>query len=181
MMNAMRRFFGISSGFTLVEVVVGMALLSSAIIVSTMSYAALSRLGLHGASTRATQQRGRYVLEGIVKDIRSAKTVSISQDPQRLYLQNPFDGATICYWWDSASKAIMRKTITADEGSCQDGQTASEGVQVTGATFARAPGCLVKISLDIKDSGEITDPSQPTYKQYRLATEAGSRGDICSE
>lgn len=65
------------SGITLVEVVIGLALLSGAIMTATASFISISRLQAKTATVRSVQQSGRFVMDDVIRNIRNASVVTV--------------------------------------------------------------------------------------------------------
>jgi prepilin-type N-terminal cleavage/methylation domain-containing protein len=172
------------SGFTLMEVIIGLSLFSAMTIVATMSYTAISKLNQRGTAIRNVQQNGRYMLEGIVRDVRAAKSVCVyvggvcnpstnATGAGIRIVQN--DSTTVEYRYDSGGSRILRQVCPCSPlgGS----SIASDNVRVTGPTnpFQYNLG-QVKIDVQIEQL-DNTIPGTDVYAQvYNLSTVATIRG-----
>lgn len=63
-------------GFTLVELIIAMAVFSMAIVVLTISFIGLVRAQRTASEDRESQQNARTIVEDIVKDIRASTSVT---------------------------------------------------------------------------------------------------------
>jgi prepilin-type N-terminal cleavage/methylation domain-containing protein len=79
-----------SSGFTLVEVVIGMALFSLFLIASLGSFAALSRLYSHGIATRRAIDNSRLLIEDVSRVARFASSASVASSNFNVKTQTPY-------------------------------------------------------------------------------------------
>ena len=152
-------------GFTLVEVVITTALLSSAILVFAMIFISISRLQVKTGTARSTQQSGRYILEQMGRDIRSSSAISTPSGTCLLITPDTqFGGGQISYSYDSAQSTIWRNVI----GGCINSSPAvrisesSTRIITTGLTAfelytSSASKPSVKINFTIKQQDASLD------------------------
>lgn len=101
-------------GFTLVELTIAMALLSSGIMASVLTFTTISRVQQHSIAIRTVQQNSRYILSGLAQDIRNASVIS-TLDHQRpctmgkgLYLTNSGNQGAEAYCFDAANSQLLK-------------------------------------------------------------------------
>lgn len=106
-------------GFTLVELVITTALLSSALLTFALIFVSITRLQVKTASARTAQQSGRYILEQMTRDIRSsAKITNPSPDCLTIIADTQFGGGQISYKYDAASATVWRNVNLSGVASC---------------------------------------------------------------
>lgn len=74
------------AGFTLVELLVAMAIFSFMLLIVTAGFLQIVRIQQSGVASRTTQQNARLVMDGVVKDIRQAAQVGVGGAGQLNYL-----------------------------------------------------------------------------------------------
>jgi prepilin-type N-terminal cleavage/methylation domain-containing protein len=60
-----------NGGFTIVEVIIGMAILSVAMLIATLGFTTIVRLQEKAQTAQNIQQNARYIAEAINRDVRS--------------------------------------------------------------------------------------------------------------
>ncbi len=159
-------------GITLVEVVIGMALLSSAMITASLTFTSISKLQQKGATQRAVQQNGRYVLEGIARDIRNAKAAAVNS-PTALtlqYNQNLNGQAATDVNYTFANNAILRNGVSVTDG------VFIQAVRYQNLAPAGDKEALqVDMAVWLKQPGSVSS-SDPYAYAYSLSTVATLRG-----
>lgn len=110
------RIINKQSGFTLIEIMIAMAVFSMSIIIITISFVGLVRSQRTATEDRATQQNARVIIEDIVRDIRAASSVSecVVNGKQALLVNKE---TAVIYYPDSDNK-LIRGTFTAGTPSC---------------------------------------------------------------
>ena len=97
-------------GFTIIELVITTALLSSALLVFAMIFISITRLQIKTAASRSAQETGRYILEQMARDIRSSAAISNpSTDCLIITADNQTGGGQIAYKYDGTTM-IWRNT-----------------------------------------------------------------------
>ncbi len=160
-------------GITLVEIVIGMALLSSTILTSTLTYTAIARLQQKGTTVRTVQDNGRYILENIVRDTRNSALI-LSKEPGTPFpafttVNTQEIGGAVTYQWDNVGQRLYRclgnTNCTAATGTTVGGKE----IRVTDAkfTYFNQPGAkpFLKIALRI----EQEDNSFSTFSEHAAA------------
>lgn len=71
-------------GFTFIEVIIALALLSVTIVGATATFLSLSRLHRSSLTVQAIQQESRAIVEAITRDVRTGSTVDMSPTGQLL-------------------------------------------------------------------------------------------------
>jgi prepilin-type N-terminal cleavage/methylation domain-containing protein len=163
-------------GMTLIETIIGLALLSMAMLVAVLVYTTIVKLQNKSATGRSVQQNGRYVIEGMMRDIRNAKTVGVPSADTVAIIDTA--GGQIAYCWDGS--ATLKRL--AGPGSCTaDGVSiASNAIRVTKANFELIPSSplpFVNIELELQQRtvGLLgTDVFAQTYTLSSMATVRGS-------
>ena len=164
------------AGVTLIEVVIGLALLSSALLVANLSFASIAKLQQRGLSGRAVQQGGRYILETLGRDIRNAELV-VRPNETSLDLTNNFNSRVVnCYRLSNGQ--IMRGDLV--NGACENQRSiSSDNVRVEGVKYEltgpQGRQDSVRISLVVRDRSLLTQESDSFYKSYQLNTSVGLR------
>ncbi len=96
-------------GFTLIELVITTALLSSALLTFALIFVSITRLQIKTGAARTAQQSGRYILEQMTRDIRSsAKITNPSQNCLIIQADTQFGGGQISYLYDVRSTTVWR-------------------------------------------------------------------------
>jgi Tfp pilus assembly protein PilW len=170
------------AGLTLIEIAIGMALLSTAAVVATMSYTSVAKLQQKEVQVRSVQQTGRYILEAMVRDIRNSSgfdingttltvTNSVSNKLQVRYVWTDSDG-------NGQNDRLERSTCI--ESVCGQAQPVASDIQVTRLSYD-APGLppaarpFIKINMTVERVDP--DPTSKIYNQaYDLSTTVSMRG-----
>jgi len=139
-MSALRRT---SRGFTLVEVILALALMALLMVAAALAMEAAHDSHAYNAEKTDLVLRTRGVLDRIARDIRVAKSFHVP-DPRTLDVTMP-DDTVHTYAWDGASGGNLIYTVT-------DGLAVSEDV-LTGQVHAfsvsdRSPACSVSLALE---------------------------------
>ncbi|HSX01673.1 MAG TPA: prepilin-type N-terminal cleavage/methylation domain-containing protein [Candidatus Saccharimonas sp.] len=69
-------------GFTLVELLVAMAIFSFVLVIVTAGFVQIIRIHQSGIASRATQQQSRLVMDSVIKDIRQSGTAAVGGTAQ---------------------------------------------------------------------------------------------------
>ena len=77
-----------SNGFTMVEVVIAMAILTLTMVVGVAAFTNMIQMQQKNETIRNVQQTTRYVSEMIARDIRNANNYELTHDPVQLTLPN---------------------------------------------------------------------------------------------
>lgn len=96
------------AGFTLVELLIAMAIFSSLLVIITVSFVNLMRLQTHTMATRNTQQASRYALEEMIRTARSSYAVTV-----------PSGGTpdtAVCFWSSLGQGVTYYKGPAAGDG-----------------------------------------------------------------
>lgn len=168
------------AGLTLVEVTIGMALLSTALLVANMTYVSISKLQQKGISTRQVQQNGRYAMEIISRDIRNSDiAVMPAGNPgTALYLTNSLNGAQqVRYTYDQTSQTIQRE-ICNPTCSGQRTSISSEGVRIPNVRYdlQQGTGRFVQISMRVEQKTQGLAATDTYYQAFDLNTSVALRG-----
>lgn len=102
---------GYSDGFTLVELIIAMTLLSFMLAIVSIGYLQIGKIYQSGVYSRRTQQTARSVMEDITREVRSATSIDIASN-NRLCLKSV--AGAVDYWRDN-SDSLTKHTYT---GSC---------------------------------------------------------------
>lgn len=170
-------------GLTLVEIVVTMALLSSALTVAVLAYTSISKLQQKGISVRAVQQNGRYALETVVREIRNSAGVNVIS-PTKLELSasnsTSEQGGKIIYEYNASSQKLIR-TYTPQFGSPEVKDVATGSVRITAFTFAQVQASaqskpVIEIYMKVKQLDSGVDGTLDTYNyDYEMRTSVTPR------
>jgi prepilin-type N-terminal cleavage/methylation domain-containing protein len=163
------------AGFTLMEIVIGMALLSSAMVVASVSYASISRLQQKGAAGRATQQNGRFAIESMVRDIRNGATVTVPDATTLVITNSLSDGGTVTYKL-TGTQLDRQACLIASDGSSTCTATSISGstVRVTqlAIEYNQATGTVpyVKLTMQVQQKTPGLAAYDPYAQTYNLST-----------
>jgi prepilin-type N-terminal cleavage/methylation domain-containing protein len=168
------------SGLTLIEVVIGMALLSAALLITALSYSAIVRLQQKGASGRTTQQNGRYALESIERDVRNSTAVSVPSSTSIILGNSQGDGGTVRY--SLSNEQLIRSTCVPDASGnqvCADVSVSSDGVRVTSLSIQQVQATggvpFVQVSLRVEQKIASLQIYDPYASVYNLTTTVAPR------
>lgn len=164
-------------GLTLVELTIGIALLSTTLVVANLSYTSISRLQQRGIATREVQQSGRYVLEAISRDIRNSD-VAVLRSSSGLRLINSLNGSqTIEYSYEG--NRVLRR-VCGPDGTCGAAVSISgDTVRINRVEYQLGDdpeSNFIKIALQVQQSTEGLLPSDNFYQSYDLTTNVALRG-----
>ena len=173
-------------GFTIIELVITTALLSSALLVFAMIFVSITRLQVKTAASRSAQETGRYVLEQMARDIRSSAAISSSgSDCLVITADNQTGGGKIAYQYDGSTTMIWRNTSS---GVCTMSSPAvrmadsnsrvlrSGGLPIYNLLLSSAGKPSVSIHFTVKqadaslDTFAVPDPYAYTYNIDTLIT-----------
>lgn len=165
-------------GFTLMEIVIGMALLSSAMVVAGVTYSSISRLQQKGAAGRLTQQNGRFALESMVRDVRNAATVTVPSPTSLTVTNSLSDGGTVTYTLNGTQLDRQACIIVSDgQSNCTATAISGSTVRVTQLVveYNQPAGAVpyVKITMQVQQKTpglEIYDPYAQTYNLTTTVT-----------
>lgn len=170
-------------GFTLMEIVVGFALLSSILVVGASSYASISKLQQNGATVRNVQQTGRYALEAISRDIRGSGSLQSNSSLCLSLLSTDPTQNTITYTFQPG-ELYRNETAVGVPVDCGNGGTkVSVGdSRVTNVTFVVPPTnstqkSFVLVEMDVAQlDPTITSITDPNKYSYHMSTAVTPRG-----
>lgn len=176
-------------GMTLIEIVIGMALLSTMMMVAVLSYTSIAKLQQKDTQVRGVQQSGRYVLEAMVRDIRDSASFTLDESTKKLTLHNSISNKLqISYVYvdtddeDTEPDQIQRQTCV--EGVCSDpkDQPLASDIRITELSYktpsatntAVRPFIKITMKVEQEDAGAA---GNLTYGQsYDLTTTVAMRG-----
>ncbi len=149
-------------GFTLVEVIVALSILTTLLLVITgisLSVAKTQRI-VH--SLQSIHEPGRFILESVAKEIRVSSIVSISPNGKSLSVSN-YRG-TIDYFFDDSSKRLLR-----------EGQYISpDNIDLTGRFYVREytlpTHSVVTVVMKAESTGGKSEEERDIYLQTSLST-----------
>lgn len=164
------------NGITLVEVIIGLALLSGAIMTATASFIAISRLQQKSATVRTVQQNGRFVLDDIIRNIRNSTIVTVpggATTGKCISLAGGTEAAadTITYAF-VAGTGLVSNTI----GDCHGGNLVATGdTRISDATFTIGQPTasnkqFVNVDLTVEQGDETIAATDPYAYKYDLTT-----------
>lgn len=143
----------IQNGFTLIEIIVAMAIFILVISAITGIFMAVTSAQRKAFSLQNTQEAGRYMMESMIKEIRmSTSTVGTSDT---LSMINPKQEAVV-YFFDNASHILKRQV---QGGQAQN--LSPENIEVDGQFYIQQKvfplQSLVTIAMKIKAKGSRAD------------------------
>lgn len=156
-----------SSGFTLIEFLLYMGILSIFLIILTQTFTSILDVQLESEATSTLTQDGNFILSRFAYDINRAKTILIPANPgdQGSTLQLSIDGINYTYTLDSLNKNIM---LTSNLGQFQ---LNSFDTSITGLNFERFGNPTPPVSNTITISFTLasktirnTGPEKRTYQ-----------------
>ena len=160
-------------GVTLVEVIIGLALLSGAIMTATASFIAISRLQQKSATVRTVQQNGRFVMDDIIRNIRNSTTVTPILPGSCITLAGGTEAAapTLTYAFTAANGLISNT-----HQSCTVGDPVATGdTRITTGSFRigqPSPGSkqFVDVDLTVQQGDTTIAATDPYAYKYDLTT-----------
>lgn len=172
------------SGLTLVEIVVGLALLSLAVMSATLSYISITRLQQKSISIQKVQQNARFVLEAISRDARNASAVLVSNGGATIELTNGFEleGQIVSYEFDSTINKVFRCTYPIGETCLTAGARAdvsTDEVRVINLAFTvasppNAPN-YITVNMTFEQATAGITPQNPEFQRFDLSTIVSTR------
>ncbi len=176
------------AGFTLVELIIAMAIFAAALSVITISFVGLVRIQRSAASDRATLENGRRIIDSMVGDIRSSGTVEVCTNPiggvtgSALVVNNGsptmyfvYSDKTLQKWSSPPSDACSAGSVPAPGSSSDVTQLTSNGVTVSNLVllmvdYGTGKSLSVDIDLRLHGQGNVEDHI------HTAATTRGSGG-----
>jgi len=136
-----------SSGFTLVELIIYMALLSAFLLVLTNIFTAVLRVRVDSQSSSSVEQDGRFILARLAYDINRATTDTV---PNPTSLNLTISGQTYSYVLNGTNLQLTQP------GSLVDSLNGS-GSQITSLSFQKIANTggkedTIKIQLSLQSS-----------------------------
>lgn len=95
--------------FTLIEIIVATTIFAIAIVMVTASFGMANKWQKQVKANREIAEAGRFAMEKISRDVRSAKAIEVSSDASILTITNQ-DGSTILYSIDPINKTLNYNT-----------------------------------------------------------------------
>lgn len=104
----------IKKGFTIIELLLYMGILSIILLIFIELFVSLTRLRTENESTSNIQQDSSYLINKLIYDIHQAKTISVPLHPpgESKVLDMIINGTTYSYATDSAKNLIMSDGTT---------------------------------------------------------------------
>jgi len=163
-------------GVTLVEVIIGLALLSGAIMTATASFIAISRLQQKSATVRTVQQNGRFVMDDLIRNIRNSAIVTVPAGATAgtcISLAGGSDATTptVTYAYVTGTGLVSNAT-----GNCHSGSVVATGdTRITAATFnvgqpAAGGKQFVNVDLTVEQGDATIAATDPNAYKYNLTT-----------
>ena len=164
-------------GVTLVEVIIGLALLSGAIMTATASFIAISRLQQKSATVRTVQQNGRFVMDDIIRNIRNSTTVTLPA-----LALTPGSCITLAGGTEAAALSRTYAFTTTNglfsntTGSCTIGAPVATGdTRITAASFrigqpSAGSKQFVDVDLTVQQGDTTIAATDPYAYKYDLTT-----------
>lgn len=114
-------------GFTIIELLLYMGLLSIILLVFIELFVSLTRVRMENESTSNIQQDSSYLINKLIYDIHQAKTISLPLNPpdESNVLNMIVNGTTYSYATDSAKNLIMSDGTTDYQLNGYDTQVSS--------------------------------------------------------
>lgn len=164
-------------GFTLVEVIVSMAIFSITMTVATMSFITIVRLQERAETVRNVQQTTRYALETITRDVRNANTYSLSANGRQLLLPNALTPSSQIRYTFVPGGGIYRTRCGV---TCPASNTAGDNITagavriidfeletLVDSTAATSP---LRLYMRTAHSQAGLDETDPYYYEYETTT-----------
>ncbi len=116
------------NGFTLVEIVIGMALISAAMVVAVLGFTTIVQLQQKAQTAQHVQQNTRYFMETISRDVRNSDLYQLSHSGTQLLLPNSINNdAEIRYRYNPEGEGHLYR-LSCSGSSCYSGATAGENL-----------------------------------------------------
>jgi len=159
------------AGFTLVELIIAMAIFAAALSIITLSFTGLVRIQRTAASDRATLENGRQIIDDMVNDIRSATSVEVCSASTYHFAGVTGDsllvnGATPVIYFEDSNKVLRKWDVSAGGGCTAPSLSAppqtSNGVTVNKLVllivdYGTGKSTSADIDLTLKGQGNVLD------------------------
>lgn len=113
------------AGFTLVELIIAMAIFSLLLLLITSGIVQIMRIYQSGVASRRTQAAARLTMETITRDVRSSLNAVAAANS--ICLEG---GETVRYVYDSVNNSLLRQTLN---GACAGGTSTAATAIIDGS------------------------------------------------
>lgn len=153
-----------SAGFSLVELIIAMAIFAVAIGLISTSFVGLVRTQRTATSDRATLDNGRRIIEDMVRDVRGASSIEVCQIPETAG-QSLFIGADTPVVYYATGGRFYRQDEWGNEvpGGCPEGvdtdsskESTPPGVSGSLTAKANADNTAVELNLTVRAGNSST-------------------------
>lgn len=160
-----KRHFSLQKGFTLIELVIYMGILSILMSVLTGLFGAIIDVQLESESRSSVDQDGRYILSRLAHDMRSADAIVIPANPGDLpsdTLQITINSVDYIYSLDFGGNLQVENNLGITLLNSFD-------TQVSDLTFTRigTGGSNDTVRIDYTITSEIQRPSGPESQSFQ--------------
>lgn len=154
-----------NTGFTLIEIIIGMAILSVTMLVATLGFTTIVQLQQKAKTVQHIQQNTRYIIEVLSRDVRNSDTYQLnmgSGNSAELLLPNNINEETVIrYTYNPENKGSLYRYVCMYP-SC---------ITATGTTGENLiPSNIRLLSMDLKKLNEQSGANSP-LRIYLTATQ----------
>jgi len=164
------------SGFTLVEIMLAMAIFTFMLLVVSMAYINIARLYNASTAARNVQQNNRFAMEQISRVARSSKNVELSTVDSKGGLSFICFNRATKFYIDNG--ALRQATVTGcNDAAKQDDQTlTSPGVSVARIEADTSVTGTITVRLWMASRVDLLDTTDPG----KLACKTGAGSEFCA-
>ncbi len=163
------------AGFTLVEIVLAMAIFTFMLLVVSLAYINIARLYSASTAARNVQQNNRFAMEQISRVARTSKTATPSSSDSQVNLTSICFGASDLFY--VANGELRQAKVTSCSASPTSYQTlSSPGVSVARMEADTSVAGTVTVRLWMTSRVDLLDTTNPS----KLACKAGAGSEFCA-
>lgn len=145
-----------NNGFTLVEIVIGMAILSVTVLVATLGFTTIVQLQQKAKTVQHIQQNTRYIMEVLSRDVRNSDTYQLNvgsgSSAELLLPNNINEEAVIRYTYNPENKGNLYRYPCTYPNCLAATGTAGENL---------VPSDVRLLSMDLEKLNEQSGANSP--------------------
>lgn len=164
------------SGFTLVEIMLAMAIFTFMLLVVSMAYINIARLYNASTAARNVQQNNRFAMEQISRVARSSKTVELPTPDSKGGLTSICFNRATKFYVDNGALRQATVTSCSDAPKQEDQTLTSPGVSVA-RIEADTPGdSTITLRMWMASRVDLLDTADPS----KLGCKTGAGSEFCA-
>lgn len=145
-----------NNGFTLIEIIIGMAILSVTMLVATLGFTTIVQLQQKAKTVQHIQQNTRYIMEVLSRDVRNSDTYQLNvgsgSSAELLLPNNINEEAVIRYTYNPENKGNLYRYACTHPACESAAGTAGENL---------VPGDVRLLSMDLEKLNEQSGANSP--------------------